>query len=307
MSTRAGAAARVNLYRQLIRLLDRKGGRTILGKLATWYVQGRWNLDAAIFYEGVWIHRFGDTYYVDEPQFNYLTQFPHWPDVAKTLKQETYDYWFHAFAPAPGMVILDVGAGLGTDTLFFSRAVGPTGKVIAIEPHPRTFAMLQATCRLNRLDNVTPVNCAAMDKACGVYIEDQKKHDENTVSLERGPQHLPTQVRGVALDDLCGELGVARIDFIKMNIEGAERFAIGGMKAVVRRARYVCIACHDWRSEQGAEFCTRVAVTDFLRENGFEITTRDDDPRRPVRDHILGIRPSAQHLDRVGSLSSNAG
>jgi FkbM family methyltransferase len=305
LSTRAGIAARTHLYRLLIRLLDCKGGRAILGKLATWYVQGRWHLDAEVLYDGVWIHRFGDTYYVDEPEFNYLTQFPLWPDVVERVQRQTYDYWFHGFAPAPGMVILDVGAGIGTDTLIFSRAVGPAGRVIAIEAHPRTFAMLQATCRWNRLDNVSPVNCAVMDRSCRVYIEDQKKHDENTVSLERAAKHLSTPIRGVALDELCRELGVGQIDFIKMNIEGAERFAIRGMTDVIRRATYACIACHDWRSNEGAEFCTRAAVTDFLRENGLHITTRDDDPRSYIRDHILGIRPSAQHLDRVGIASSN--
>jgi FkbM family methyltransferase len=243
-----------------------------------------------VFYDGVWIHRYDDTYYVDEPQFNYLTQFPYWADAAQRMASESRDYWFYAFAPTPGLVILDVGAGIGTDTLFFSKAVGPAGKVIAIEAHPRTFAKLQATCRWNRLANVTAVHCAVMDKACPVYIEDQLKHEENAVSLERGMQHLPTPVRGIALDGLCRELGIGRIDLIKMNIEGAERFAIGGMKEAVRRARHVCIACHDWRSNERAEFCTRAAVTEFLLENGFRISTRDDDPRMPVKDHIHGTK-----------------
>jgi FkbM family methyltransferase len=306
-----------NLYRELIRLvnrkgalirlLDRKGGRTILGKLATWYLQRRWRLDAEVLYDGVWIHRFGDTYYVGEPRFTYLTEFPHWPEAAERLKRQTHDHWFHGFAATPGMVVLDVGAGIGTDTLFFSRAVGPAGRVIAVEAHPRTFRLLQATRRLNRLENVLPVNCAAMDKACAVYIEDYEKHEENSVSLRRTSRHLPTPVRGMTLDEICRESGVRRVDFIKMNIEGAERFAIGGMKDVIAQARFVCIACHDWRGAEGPEFCTRDAVSQFLRESGFHVTRRADDPRPYVRDQVLARRVSVQERDAVGNAWGNVG
>src|SRR5262249_42303416 len=157
----------------------------ILGKIASRYIQSRLRQDGAVFYDGIWVHRFGTNYYVDGTTFNYGSRkVLHWPDTAKALSDSTADFWCHCFKPQPGMVILDIGAGDGADTFNFSRAVGPTGKVIAVEAHPRTFEMLRTNCRLNRLANVIPVNAAAMNQRCTVYIEDQELHQENAVSLE---------------------------------------------------------------------------------------------------------------------------
>ena len=50
---------------------------------------------------------------------------------------------------------MDVGAGVGEETLTFSRAVGARGEVICIEAHPRTHQCLEMLIRYNRLENVT--------------------------------------------------------------------------------------------------------------------------------------------------------
>jgi FkbM family methyltransferase len=56
--------------------------------------------------------------------------------------------------PKPGDTIVDIGAGRGEDDLAFSQAVGPTGKVLAVEAQPRSFRMLKAFCEVNDLRNV---------------------------------------------------------------------------------------------------------------------------------------------------------
>ena len=101
----------------------------------------------------------------------------------------------------------------------------------------------------------------------------------------------PPAASAHSLDEICKIHGLEHISFLKINIEGAERLAIGGMKYMIRRTNQVCIACHDFRaaSGDGDEFRTRDAVIGFLRESGFTILTRDGDPRSYVRDHIHGI------------------
>ena len=77
-----------------------------------------------------------------------------------------------------------------------------------------------------------------------------------------------------------------------MNIEGAERFALIGMKSVIQRVQAICIACHDFRANlgHGEEFRTRAFVERFLAEQGFTVTFRSDDQRSWVRDHVHGLR-----------------
>jgi FkbM family methyltransferase len=279
------------LVRQLIQRLDRRGGRKALGTIATWYIQSRLKVDGAVFYDGCWMHRVQSAYYADSPQFRYHTdEVLQWAATAQDFKDQAQDHWCHCFKLEPSMVIIDVGAGTGTDALFFSRAVGPTGKVIAIEAHPHTFAMLQATCRWNGLHNVTPLNYAVMDRKCHVYVEDRPNHVENSVAVEKGENHLATGIPAASLDDICRDLKLERIDYVKMNIEGAERFAIQGMSEVVRQTRAITIACHDFRASSGAEFSTRAEVVRFLTSHGFVLYKRDDDPRPHVRDHIYAIR-----------------
>jgi hypothetical protein len=70
--------------------------------------------------------------------------------------------------------------------------------------------------------------------------------------------------------------------FTKMNIEGAERFALLGAESFMRRADQVCVACHDLG--HGEQFRTRAFVERFLIEHGFKLASRSDDPRDYVRD-----------------------
>ena|SRR5437868_1400172 len=54
----------------------------------------------------------------------------------------------------PGATVLDVGAYIGTHTLAFSKLVGSEGRVVAIEPQPKTFELLTKNVFANRLTNV---------------------------------------------------------------------------------------------------------------------------------------------------------
>jgi hypothetical protein len=77
-----------------------------------------------------------------------------------------------------------------------------------------------------------------------------------------------------------------------MNIEGAERRALPGCRDALGRARSVCIAAHDFRAArgEGEDFRTLAFVREFLTAAGFELVTRDDDPRYYVPYHVHGTR-----------------
>jgi FkbM family methyltransferase len=283
-----------------IRALDRAGGRGLLAALATRYARTLTGRDVSVQYDDVWVRGLDSQVFLpDSGKFGYSPKdFSTFPDRVNRILDSARDYWFYLYQPRPGDLIVDVGAGAGHDTLCFSRAVGPSGRVIAIEAHPRTFRRLEKLCALNRLENTTCLQLAVMDGTRTAYIEDRAKHLANSVGLEPSTRHV-LRVEGRSLDEICREQRVERVDFLKMNIEGAERLAIQGMSETIGRTAYVCIACHDFLSSgSGSDMVpTREAVVAFLRRNGFRIVTRPDDPRPYVRDHVHAVRERSARAD----------
>ena len=293
-----GAAGGLSYKRSLIRLLDRPGGRFLLGKIATRFLRRRVRDGVEIAYlEGMWTRRVGPHFFPDGLRFDYTyADFDSWKRQAEIYESDTKDFWLQHYRPQEGDVIVDVGAGRGEDMLTFSRAVGDAGRVIAIEAHPLSFAILKNFCRLNRLSNVTAVHLALMDKPGKVRIaESESSWMENAVGHGEVSSGIP--VRAGTLSEICEEQGLKDIAFLKMNIEGAERFALLGMRAVMPRIRQICVACHDFRAKlgHGEQFRTRAFVERFLVDHGFTLASRPDDPRDFVRDHVFGLTAKTAH------------
>jgi FkbM family methyltransferase len=270
------------------RALDRPLLRGALARAAT--AAARWESRSDVeflFRNGLWLYRVGAVYLPGERRFVYRhgSDLLGWPEYERSVAE---DVWFHVYRPKSGDVVVDVGAGIGGETQVFAEAVGPAGRVLSIEANPSTFERLAARVRLNRLENVTLLHCAVVDTARPVYVEDrQEVYERNTVALERRERDLATPVVGVSLDEVCAREGIDRIDFLKINIEGAERLAVRGMEDVVCRTAAACIACHESSPEDGH---TRDVVVPFLESHGLEIVTRPDDPRPFVRDHVHALR-----------------
>jgi FkbM family methyltransferase len=179
--------------------------------------------------------------------------------------------FFRAYCPNPGDVIVDVGAGVGEETLTFSRAVGRLGRVVCIEAHPQTFRCLEKMIQYNRLENVTAIHSAITEPhRHRIEIEDSEDYHRN-----RSNQSGGLSVRAATMDEIVDQWGVPSISFLKMNIEGAERLAIQGMSQTLQRTRTLCICCHDFLADTAGDpaLCTSKLVIEFLKESGFELIT----------------------------------
>jgi FkbM family methyltransferase len=273
--------------------LDNPEGRPELARHATAAARTAVpGADIEILWDGVWIRRMGPHYFPEPKLFQ--TAEPKWlraPDTAAAFLRDAQDYWFHVYKPRHGDVIVDIGAGRGEDVFAFAKAVGPTGHVFGIEPHPVSFQVLTKFCALNRLSNVTTLNYACTDQPAHLQIETLPVWESNYVRAGE-PSTTSYPVEGLPFDTLFAGRGVERIDFLKMNIEGAERIALPGCRAMLEQTRFVCIAAHDFRAArgEGEQFRTLEFVSRFLTEAGFQITTRANDPRYYVPYHVHGVR-----------------
>jgi FkbM family methyltransferase len=281
------------MKRKLINALDRPGGRKLLSMITSAQARSRTKADVTVWHDGEhWVHRTNGYSFPDGRSFPYYSNtHDDWKGEPGVYLQNAETYWYKLYRPQSGDIVIDVGAGRGEDALAFSQAVGQEGRVIAIEAHPFSFELLKKFCSLNKLSNVVPVHAAAADKAGVVYIQDSADGEWRRDSVVRDVTGSSHQVPSRSLDELCREFGISNVSFLKMNIEGAERLALPGAAGILRRTQYVCICCHDFRSDRGDDdnFRTRQFTEGFLERNGFEL--RKFSYRYDFeRDHVYGIR-----------------
>jgi len=142
-------------------------------------------------------------------------------------------------------------------------------------------------CRKNQLENVTLIQAAIMDRECQVLISDFEEHLGNRiVGVDSG-----ISIVGATLDQIFESVQLSHVDLLRMNIEGAERYALVGMREMVRKTRYVCISCHDFAANEGypEEMRTKAEVIAFLEQNDFAVFVRESDRRPSVRDYVYGL------------------
>lgn len=211
--------------------------------------------------------------------------------LVEKYERDVRDYWFHAYEPAEGDTIVDIGAGRGEDVFVFSQAVGASGQVWAVEPHPVSFLALRKLCEWNRLDNVKLLPYACTEVAGALQIETMPVWESNFVHAGAGTA-TSHAVEGIPFDVLAEREGLGEVSFLKMNIEGAEREALPGCRGVLGRTAKVCVAAHDFRADrgEGESFRTLEMVRTFLAERGFTLKTRDEDRRYYVPYHVHGAR-----------------
>jgi FkbM family methyltransferase len=288
----------MGLRRILIDIADRPGGRWLLSTACNAVSAIRGN-NLRIHHDGAfWVYASNGIRLPRSRTFNFYdydlrTLAGRIADYA----EDTEDFWFHQYKPTPGDVIVDVGAEIGTDTLIFSRAVGPDGLVIAIEAQPETYEMLQSTRRLNGLSNVRTINKAVTDKPGQVRISSNAGVQCNFIG------DVGDLVQADTLDNLLSD--VPSIALLKMNIEGAERLAILGMDETVEKTAHLAIACHDFVDPENDWFRTLDKVSNFLAAKGFLVTGRQTDARDYVRYHLHAFRDGTRRARRASPRVGN--
>ena len=148
----------------------------------------------------------------------------------------------------PGMTFVDVGANWGYFTLLAAGRVGAQGRVLAVEPDPRLFAMLSDNLNRNALLNrnglatVTPLPVAITDVDGPItlagYLEEQGNWGLSRMVTSREESPSCFQAEGRSLDELLDTHNVATVDLLKLDIEGAEDFALRGMSTGLASGRY---------------------------------------------------------------------
>lgn len=138
-----------------------------------------------------------------------------------------------------GMNVVDVGANHGYYTLLFADLVGQDGQVAAIEPHPRIAELLRRSVDVNGFGGrVRVVEMAASAEDGGsVAFRAFLREPKNAHVVPGGDPSHPEDVKVKAgrIDSVLKRWN--RVDFIKIDVEGAEEAAIAGLSRVLKRDR----------------------------------------------------------------------
>lgn len=144
----------------------------------------------------------------------------------------------------PGMTFLDGGANEGAYAVFAASRVGPFGRVVAVEPSPRELPRLHANVALNKFDNVRVIEAALGDRSGAVelLLADPEHAGQNTLGnfMYQGVTAAGRfQVTAVTIDDLMNRGDLTALDFVKLDLEGAELRALQGARQALHRWRPV--------------------------------------------------------------------
>lgn len=127
----------------------------------------------------------------------------------------------------PGQHVLDLGANIGYYTLLSARAVGPEGRVLALEPDPGNLDLLERNVELNGFeDRVEILAVAASDRKGTARLA-----AGDAANLRRIDAAGTVEVETVSLDDLLA--GRPRVDLLRMDVEGHEVQVLDGMDGTV--------------------------------------------------------------------------
>ena len=205
--------------------------------------------------------------------------------------------FLHGFLK-PGMVFIDVGANDGYYTLFAARRVGLAGKVVAVEPSTRERINLRRNLVRNRIDNVhvVPAALGAAPGDADLRLAQGAHSGHNTLGKFAHDDVKAANLERVTvktLDKVAAELELDRIDFVKIDVEGAEASVVAGARDILRTMRPVMLL----EINDGALCAQGVSAEAFLAnlqaEFGYEVL---------VFSAITGMLES---LAEGGMLSSN--
>ena len=201
---------------------------------------------------------------------------------------------------SPGDTMVDVGANIGWFTMLGASCVGPTGRVLAVEPNPESCRLVEQSAAANGFGNVSVVAAAASEHSGAAALETDGSNGR-IVPLDAGLAESMACSYVVPLrrlDDLVAEAGLSSLALVKIDVEGAEPFVVGGGRESILR----------WHPTVVCEFSPVLLRGNFgsdpadylkeLRSLGYELSvvgregTDDDETilslfeRDPAPDHV---------------------
>lgn len=213
------------------------------------------------------------------------------------------------------MTLVDIGANMGLYTAVSMHHLEASGRIVAFEPFPQTFEILQKNVAANQNNGracprVDTLNLAATPEPCKV---DLRLNPENRADnrLYRGTyqgkleQWDTLPVEGRPVDDVLAELDIEEVNFVKIDIQGYEQKAISGFQKTLARSQNVILLSEFWPKGLAESGGSPQEYLQMLENLGFTLYVLNEKPHGSVTllgdyEALIASLPGRKYTDIVG-------
>lgn len=175
------------------------------------------------------------------------------------LSPESENWMWNHLSIRKGYVFVDIGAHIGKYSIPIAKIVGDNGLVIAVEPCPENYMTLKENIKLNGLKNVIALKMAAWNKKCKIKLFIGDKGGLHSLKKDFGLGYIVVQAD--ALDNVFDQFGVKNINYVKIDVEGAELEVLKGLERTLQMLKPNIVI--EIKDENISE------VNEFLKELGY--------------------------------------
>lgn len=188
---------------------------------------------------------------------------------------------------APGDVVVDIGAHVGYYTLLAADAVGPGGRVFALEPSPARYRELLGNVERSGATNVSALDAAAGSREGSATLFEAPRPNTSASTLSAGAladpavatarDYVPVEVRVTRADEVVPANLHGRVRFVKIDVEGHEIDVLRGLEGILARGARIAVLVEvspAWSPESPAEVervCTRHRLEPWLVVNDYSL------------------------------------
>lgn len=185
--------------------------------------------------------------------------------AARRLLKPADDTMLQFWCPLGGVVI-DVGANIGDWSIPAALAVGPTGRLLAVEPIPRMADALRKTFGVNRLRQASVAEIALSSSAGRARFSIERGNSGGSRIGNHTLEHDSIDVEITTLDALVAREQLPPVDCIKIDVEGHEAEVIAGAKETLNRWKPLLFVESGLEGDAG-----RAAIANLLQGCGYQI------------------------------------
>ena len=193
----------------------------------------------------------------------------------------------HIFKPKPSETVVDVGTYYGRYTLLASKYVGDAGLVVGVEADFDNYCIVKKNVEKAKARNVLLIRSAASNHEGTIKLYKTERPGTPSIVWDARSKYVTVQCK--TIDSLLREYNVAKVDWLKIDVEGAELMVLEGCKRTIAENERLklLVEIHTPSNE----------VHKFLKKLSFQITYLEQNEQIPY--HILASK-SARFVDILG-------